>query len=401
MHRIERLRMGRRAAGRIVSVFSMALALAAGGPAAASPGAAPSEPCRGSIPDLYERVSPAVVSIVATAFNPYDRTNPVDRHEGSGVLFDSSGLLLTNAHVVVGHQVISVTLDNGTVLPGQIVGADPLFDVAIVRVPPPSSGALPIARFGDSDALRVGEEVYVIGNPFGLDQTLTRGIISAVNRVLPGATWSMREPLLQTDAAINPGNSGGPLVNTCGDVVGITTAILPDAQSIGFAIPMSLVRSVMPDLMQKGRVARPWLGVQGQSVTAMLKDLLRVPLVDGLLVEVIEPASPAEQAGILGGELDITIRGRPVLLGGDIITEIDGAPVRDPQELSKALELLKVGSTVHLRLLRKEAASSVDVVIAERPSWKADVAGRVGASPTRFPGLQRQAGAAGAARVSF
>ena len=298
MPRVERVRRGRRAAGRVVAALAMVLALATGGPAAASPGAAPSKPCRDSIPDLYERVSPAVVSITATAFNPYDRSNPVERHGGSGVLFDPTGLLLTNAHVVVGHQVISVTLDNGTNLPGQIVGADPLFDIAIVRVPQPSSGNLPIARLGDSDTLRVGEEIYAIGNPFGLDQTLTRGIISAVNRVLPGATWSMREPLLQTDAAINPGNSGGPLVNTCGDVVGITTAILPDAQSIGFAIPMSLVRSVMPDLMQKGRVVRPWLGVQGQSVSAMLKDLLRVPLVDGLLVEVIEPASPAEQAGI-------------------------------------------------------------------------------------------------------
>jgi serine protease Do len=400
MARIERVRRGWRAAGRIAAAFSMVLALATGGLAAASPGASPSEPCRDSIPDLYERVSPAVVSIVATAFNPYDRSNPVERHEGSGVLFDPSGLLLTNAHMVVGHQVISVTLDNGTILPGQIVGADPLFDIAIVRVPQQPSGALPIARLGDSDALRVGEEIYVIGNPFGLEQTLTRGIISAVNRVLPGATWSMREPLLQTDAAINPGNSGGPLVNTCGDVIGITTAILPDAQSIGFAIPVSLVKSVMPDLMQKGRVARPWLGVQGQIVTAMLKDLLRAPLVDGFLVEVIEPASPAEQAGIRGGDLDITIGGQPVLLGGDIITEMNGAPVKDPQELNRALQLLKVGSTVHLRLRRKQATSSVDVVVAERPAWKADIAGRHGTSSTRGPGLQRRTGAVGA-RASF
>ena len=401
MPRIERVRRGRRAAGRIVAAVAMVAALATGGPAAASPGASPSEPCRESIPDLYERVSPAVVSIVATAFNPYDRTNPVERHGGSGVLFDTTGLLLTNAHVVVGHQVISVTLDNGTILPGQIVGADPLFDIAIVRVPQPSSGALPIARLGDSDALRVGEEIYAIGNPFGLEQTLTRGVVSAVNRVLPGATWSMREPLLQTDAAINPGNSGGPLVNTCGDVIGITTAILEDAQSIGFAIPMSLVKSVMPDLMQKGRVARPWLGVQGEVVSPMLKDLLRVPPADGFMVEVIEPASPAEQAGIRGGDLDITIGGQPILLGGDVITEIGGAPVSNPEELNRALQLLKVGSTVRLRLRRQQTTSSIGVVVAERPSWKADIVSRHGTSWTRGPGLRRPVGAAGAARASF
>ena len=157
----------------------------------------------------------------------------------------------------------------------------------------------------------------------------------------------------------------------------------------------------MPDLMQKGRVARPWLGVQGQVVPAMLKDLLRVPPVDGFMVEVIEPASPAEQAGVRGGDLDITIGGQPILLGGDIITEMDGAPVRNPQELNRALQLLRVGSKVRLRLRRQEANSSVDVVVSERPSWKADIASRHGTSSTRGPGLQRQAGAAGAARVSF
>jgi S1-C subfamily serine protease len=401
MPRMKRGRRGRRIAGLFVTVLALGLALASGGLAAASPGAAASVPCRDSIPDLYERVSPAVVSIAATAFNPYDRSNPVERHGGSGVLFDPSGLLLTNAHVVVGHQAISVTLDDGTVLPAQIVGADPLFDIAIVRIPQPSSGALPFARLGDSDALRVGEEIYAIGNPFGLEQTLTRGIVSAVNRILPGATWSLREPLIQTDAAINPGNSGGPLINPCGEVVGITTAILPDAQSIGFAIPSSLVKSVMPDLMQKGRVVRPWLGVQGLLVSATLKDLLRAPLVDGLMVEVTEPGSPADQAGIRGGDLDITISGQPILLGGDIILEMNGAPVTDQQKLTKALQLLKVGSTVRLRLRRQQKTSEVDVVVAERPAWKADIPGRHRTFSTGGGGLEPQSGAAGSAKASF
>jgi S1-C subfamily serine protease len=224
-----------------------------------------------------------------------------------------------------------------------------------------------------------------------------------VNRVLPGATWSLREPLLQTDAAINPGNSGGPLINVCGDVIGITTAIVPDAQSIGFAIPVDLVKSVMPDLMQKGRVIRPWLGVQGQVVSPMLKKTLRAPLVDGFLVEVIEPASPAEQAGIRGGDLDITIGGQPVLLGGDIIREINGSPVTNAKELDSALQLLQVGSTARLKLRREEVASTVDVVIAERPAWKADIAGRHGSSSKTGQGVQPQAAALGAraVRASF
>ena len=360
----------------------LALGLASSHPGTAAPKEAHPTPCGESTPELYKRVSPAVVSIVATAYNPYDPVNPIERHAGSGVLFDRSGLLLTNAHVVLGHQVILVTLDDGSVLPGQLVGADPLFDLAVIRIPPPAR-VLPFARLGSSDTLQVGEEVFVIGNPFGLDQTLTRGIVSAVNRILPGATWSVREPLIQTDAAINPGNSGGPLVNRCGDVVGITTAILPEAQNIGFAVPASLIRTVIPDLIEKGRVVRPWLGVQGQLVPAVLKDLLRAPLADGLLVELVEPESPASLAGVQGGRLDVTIAGQPYLLGGDVLTEMDGIPVTDTEKLNAALGRLRVGTTVRLTLRHEEASRSISVVVGERPQRKADVAGHHAAAPAR------------------
>ena len=205
--------------------------------------------------------------------------------------------MLSNSHVVFGRQVITVTLDEGTTLPAKLVGADPIFDIALLRIPTPTQGTLPVARLGDSSTLRVGQEVFAIGNPLGLDQTLTRGIVSAINRRLPGAAWSLTEPLIQTDAAINPGNSGGPLIDSCGSVVGITTTILLEAQSIGFAVPIDLVKSVIPQLLDKGRVVRPWLGVQGQFVAPALKELLRIPLVDGFLVEAVEPGSPAEQQG--------------------------------------------------------------------------------------------------------
>jgi S1-C subfamily serine protease len=319
------------------------------------------------VPELYEKVSPSVVSVTAASINPYGTASQIERHAGSGVIVDAAGLILTNAHVVFGRQLLTVTLDDGTTLPARIVGADPVFDIAFLRIPKPRTGTLPVARLGDSDALRVGEEVYAIGNPFGLEQTLTRGIISAVNRVLPGAQWSLKEPLIQTDTAINPGNSGGPLVNQCGEVVGLTTAILPEAQSIGFAVPASLIKAASPDLLQNGRVIRPWVGVQGALVSSALRDLLRAPLAEGLLVEIVEPGSPAAGAGLHGGDLDVVIGGEPLLVGGDVITAIDGTPVGTAKDLTTALSGLRIGERVTLALSRGGETRTLDLVVAERP----------------------------------
>jgi serine protease Do len=337
--------------------------------------------CRESIPDLYRRISPTVVSITATSINPYDSLDRMQRQAGSGVLIDPSGLILTNSHVVFGQSIVTVTLDDGRTLPAQVVGADPLFDVAVLRLPKPDPGPLPAATLGDSGKLLVGEEVYAIGNPFGLDQTLTRGIVSAVNRILPGSSWSLREPMIQTDAAINHGNSGGPLVDLCGNVIGINTAILPDAQGIGFAIPVNLVKDVLPDLQAKGRVVRPWLGIQGQFILPDLRNLLRVPLAEGFLVEVVEPESPAGRQGVRGGDLDLIIAGEPVLIGGDIISAINGAPVDDPDRLDSVLKTLKVGETVRLKLFRGKESRDLELVVAERPLLPRDFAPRQTATP--------------------
>jgi S1-C subfamily serine protease len=355
--------------------------LAGAGAGAAAPRASLPAPCRESIPALYARVSPAVVSITAASVDPYDTQSRIERQAGSGVIIESSGLILTNSHVVFGHPIISVTLDGGAPLPAQIVGADPLFDIALIRIPPPASGRLPTATLGSSERLVTGDEVYAIGNPFGLEQTLTRGIVSAVNRILPGVSWSVREPMIQTDAAINRGSSGGPLIDRCGAVVGITTAILEDAQGIGFAIPVSLVKDVMPDLIKNGRVIRPWIGVQGQLVSAALKDLLREPLSDGFLVEVVEPGSPAERLEVSGGGLDLTIGGKPFLIGGDIITEIDGRAVSDQDALARALSALKVGATMRLTLFHEQKTRQMDVVVAERPVRQGDTSEQTSLAP--------------------
>jgi len=210
-------------------------------------------------------------------------------------------------------------------------------------------------------------------------------VVSAVNRILPGAAWSVREPLIQTDAAINPGSSGGPLVNRCGDVVGINTSILPEAQNIGFSIPIHLARSVMPDLMLQGRVIRPWLGIQGQLVSAGLRELLRAPLADGFLVEVVEPASPAGRAGVHGGDLDLVISGQPVLIGGDVITEMNGLRVPNGEAMGQAIATLKVGETVRLKLLRENESRLVEMVVAERPLLPGDVSPRRTVAPVVTP----------------
>jgi len=182
-------------------------------------------PCAEALPDIFDRASPAVVSISATSINPYRLSERVSHIVGSGVLIDASGLILTNAHVAFGRQSITVTLDDGTRLLATLVGADPIFDLAVLRIPKPSGTALPTVALGDSDRTRVGEEVLAIGNPLGLDQTLTRGIVSGMNRVLPETPFSLLEPLIQTDAPINPGNSGGPLLDEHDEVVGVVYAV--------------------------------------------------------------------------------------------------------------------------------------------------------------------------------
>jgi S1-C subfamily serine protease len=232
--------------------------------------------------------------------------------------------------------------------------------------------------------LAVGVEVYAIGNPLGLDQTLTRGIVSAVNRMVPGAAWSLAEPMIQTDASINPGNSGGPLLDPCGQVIGITTAILPGAQNIGFAVPVDLIKDVIPRLLSKGRVVRPWLGVQGQFVVPGLKQLLKVLLVDGFLIEAVEPGSPAEQAGLQGGMFELTIEGQPILLGGDIITQVNGTVLSDPRALATLLGGLEVGSRLKLTVVRDGKPNAIELALVERPVM-----------PWDFPGQRNGATAAG------
>ena len=332
-----------------------------------------SKTCNESLPDLFEHASPSVVMITGTSINPYRLQDRVSRVLGSGFVIDSDGLILTNSHVVYGLQSLVVTLDDGSIEPARVVGADPIFDVAVIAIAKPKRGALPVARLGDSDRLRPGDDVVAIGNPLGLDQTITRGIISGINRILPETPLSLSEPLIQTDTPINPGNSGGPLLNRCGEVIGINTAILPEAQNIGFAVPINLAKNILPALLKDGHVIRPWIGFHGQLVGSELRKLLQIPLVDGLLVEVVEPGSPAESAGLRGGHLELTIGGNSLLLGGDIVVSINGIAMNQSGQLIAAMRAIKVGQTLKLRLFRDGSYREVEYKLPERPLLPGDL----------------------------
>jgi len=345
---------------RVVWAVVIALALV--------PAVAAAESCPEPLTQLFARVSPAVVSIQVMKIN---KTKPQRRFEtivGSGLIIDKSGEVLTNAHVVDGAASLSVALDNGAKVGARVLGLDAVLDVALLRLE--ASGALPVAALGDSSTVRVGDEVVTLGNPLGLDQTMTRGIVSGLNRMLPGIS---DEPMIQTDAPINPGNSGGPLVDRCGHVIGINTLISEDAQSIGFAIPINAVRSLLRDLRESGRVVRPWLGMQGRAIDASLGTVVRMPVTPGYLVEIVYDGSPAERAGVRGGTLAVVVQGEEYLLGGDIVTAIQGTAVRTHQDYVNKVKTLKPGQRVKVTLNRDGQSRDVTLTVGERPRLPSDL----------------------------
>ncbi|TMA23030.1 MAG: PDZ domain-containing protein, partial [Deltaproteobacteria bacterium] len=341
--------------------------------------------------------------ITAQSINPFRLQDRVSHSLGSGFIIQNDGLILTNSHVVYGKQSLTVTLDDGSTVPARIVGADPIFDIALIRIAKPAKGTLPVLKLGDSDSLRVGEDVIAIGNPLGLDQTVTRGIVSGLNRLLPDTPFSLQVPLIQTDAPINP---GGPLLNRCGEVIGINAEIIDTAQNIGFAIPIDLARQLMPGLIADGRVIRPWIGFHGQVVSQNLQKLLQMPLVEGLLVEVVEPGSPAEKAGMEGGTMELSLGESSVLLGGDIVVSMNGAAIGDGDNLARLMRSLKVGGTLKLRLFRQGKYWEVQYVLPERPLLPSDLPSECDSSSSsgtlaplmRELPVQRQRAMSGASR---
>lgn len=348
-----------------------------GSPSAAAlstpvPKSAADADCSEPIAKLFERVSPSVVSISAVEVDRFEIEDGIRTAVGSGFIISDEGLVLTNSHVVFDRQTITVTLDDGRRVEAKLIGADPISDLAVLRIAG-SRESLPKAMLGNSDSIRIGEEVVAIGNPLGLEQTLTRGVVSGLNRFVPSSPLSLTLPLIQTDASINPGNSGGPLFNRCGEVIGITTLMVTDAQNIGFAIPIDTAKQVIPQLVERGRIIRPWLGMTVKLISKQAMEIINFPVVDGLLVEKVDSGSPAQQAGIRGGNLLVAIAGEQYLLGGDIITEMNGQSPNDSRGFAKVVDSLKVGDTVRLRLYRENHARQVVFQLVERPILPGDL----------------------------
>lgn len=329
--------------------------------------------CKQTISDIYASKSPAVVQISALTINPYRKDDRVNLASGSGFIVDSNGLVMTNSHLVFGAQSLSVTLNDGTKLPAKLLGADPIFDLAVLQIPMPNKGKLAMLTFGNSDSIRPGDEVVIIGNPMGLDRTITSGIVSAINRILHNRPLMLSRSVIQTDAPINPGNSGGPMLNRCGEVIGIASSILGNAQNIGFAIPSNLARAAVAELVDNGRLRRPWLGIDGNLINAEIKNIFALPLADGFLVEAVEPNSPAGLAGIVGGRIPVKVGFQSLIMGGDIIVEINDIKLNDLDSLMRGFDLIRIGASLRLKISRDGKIFTKELTITERPLQPGDV----------------------------
>ena len=300
--------------------------------------------------NVVKQVRPAVVNIntesqVQTVFGVFP-----EQGAGSGVIVRPDGYILTNNHVVQDATNIKVTLIGGKTLAGKIIGRDPLADLAVVKVD--TNDPLPAARLGSSANLQVGQLAIAIGNPFALGSTVTTGVVSALNRKIEQANLVV-DNLIQTSAAINPGNSGGALVDSSGAVIGINTAIIPNAQGIGFAIPSDVARVEMDQLIANGRVIRPWVGVvYGGDVDAQSGQMHQLGTDHGVLVRDVDPNSPAGHAG---------------LQPGDIITSVNDDRVDTWNQFVHDVVSKKVGETVKLGIVRDRGSRTVAVTLAERP----------------------------------
>ena len=298
-----------------------------------------------------DKVSKSVVNIASVRMlqDQLFRVFPVEG-VGSGVVIDEKGYILTNNHVIDDAERLKVTMTDGRVLRGRVVGSDEATDLAVIKVE--AEQPLPAAELGNSDDLKVGQIVLAIGNPFGLTggPAVTAGIVSSLNRSIQARSGVLE--LIQTDAAINPGNSGGPLVNTKGQVVAINTANMPYAQGIGFAVPVNTAKSILKELIEKGKVARPWIGVASMKVTPHLARYYGLPATEGALIAKVEPYSPADDAG---------------LRKGDIIEGIDGDRVEDPSQIASHVRKKQVDDRLTLTVNRYGRQLQIPVQVDERP----------------------------------
>jgi S1-C subfamily serine protease len=321
-----------------------------------------------SVVNVYQRVAPSVVHITSQAVTLDFFFGAVPSEgTGSGFILDKLGHIVTNYHVVSDAESVEVTLSNDTKAPAKIIGVDPTNDLAVIRIDSLPDPLIPVT-LGTSANLMVGQRAIAIGNPFGLDRTLTTGVISSLGRPLQTETDAVIYNVIQTDAAINPGNSGGPLLNSKGELIGVNTAIRSGAEGIGFAIPVDTIKRVIPELISHGRYRHPWLGALGYTIGQDLSKSLHLPVEKGILVARIYRNSPADKAGIHGGSDTVIIGNNRLVTGGDILVAVNSQALNSMDNLYQYLEeKTRVGDAITLHLLRDNKPLVLNTTLEEQP----------------------------------
>ncbi len=320
--------------------------------------------------EVYQAFSPGVVNITSTVYvQDFFYAYP-KQGTGSGSILDKNGHILTNFHVIQDAEKLEVTLSNKHNYPAKVLGADPDNDLAVIKIEAPAAELVPVP-LGESKSVFVGQKVLAIGNPFGLDRTLTTGIVSGLSRPIRSEfTNRLIEGVIQTDAAINPGNSGGPLLNSRGQIIGINTMIFsPSGGSvgIGFAVPVDTARRVVNDVLQYGRVRKPNLGIMAIPVSARLAQILDLPVKEGLLIAEITPGSAADKAGLRGATEEVQYGRYLIPVGGDVIVGMDGQPIRSRDDMDSILNTKKIGDRIQIEVMRGRNKLTLAVTLAELP----------------------------------
>ncbi|NPV07737.1 MAG: PDZ domain-containing protein [Anaerolineae bacterium] len=339
----------------------------------------------GTVTSVYQRLIPSVVNIQMARQAPssllpdvpFGQPPEVQRGVGSGFVWDTEGHVVTNYHVVAGADLIQVTFQDGTTVEAEVVGTDPDSDLAVIRVDVPAEQLVPV-EVADSTQVQVGQLAIAIGNPFGLQGSLTLGVVSAVGRLLPvgtsvtgGSQYSVPD-VIQTDAPINPGNSGGVLVDAQGRLIGVPTSIISPAgvsAGVGFAVPSRIVAKVVPSLIETGQYQHPYIGITGTTLNPALAEAMGLPERQrGALVIAVTPGGPADEAGLRGGEEEVQVMGTNVPVGGDVIVAVGGEQIRGVDDLITYLSRhTEVGQTVPVTVLREGEPMTVEVTLQARP----------------------------------
>jgi len=326
--------------------------------------------------DVYERLNVGVVNITTetVAINWFLEPVPQQGGSGSGSIIDRRGYVLTNYHVIKDAYKVFINLSDGSRYEGKVIGADPENDLAVVKFDPPKDVALTIIPFGDSTSLKVGQKVLAIGNPFGLERTLTKGIVSGLGRPIQQDAKTIIRDMIQTDASINPGNSGGPLLNARGEIIGVNTMIYSTSGGsvgVGFAVPVNTARRIVPDLIQFGRVKRGWIDAEYVQLFPALIEYMKekgspLPVEKGLLVSAAKRGGNADRSGLRGGTSPVRYYQSTFNVGGDVLVSVDGLGINALADLYSALEDNKPGDKVRLEYYRGTRKLTSEVVLSDR-----------------------------------